>query len=505
MAGRSWAISVATAIGVAAVAGAAQLGLGYGLGVISWQVDAVNGTIWINSLTWVTFLAASSTIFGALVADRLTTPAPAPDGRGEVLVTVASRVAIGLSAAVGALITVPLVALPSRAPRPDNVAPYFTTGGYAVAGVIIGLLVAFGALYVRAVATNVIASAAWLWTLAAVAVADVVRSDGTVAGSAQLGTWQFTDATWVRGMVNLPGALLMLAIALIIGALAAWPAGRRGDNRVGVAVAGAAGPVLVAAAYFLVAPVRGDDQHLSAFVMAPYAVLAGLAGSVLVSAIGPKGARTQARARRRTETAQRTAKDAAEYTDWTQALQQAEKLSDRREAEQAERHERAGEEAPQPATPVAATSGPVTASGATNAPTDSGTPNAPRTGAATATKPGPARATAQQETTVDLEEPTYAGAPTGIDSARDLDEDAYAPTRAYGSAQPSSARAYAEDTADEPEPVPTVKPVGGPATGRAAVKEPLWPTQATEPTPAPKARGRMRRGSKNTDDKPPEA
>ncbi len=80
----------------------------------------------------------------------------------------------------------------------------------------------------------------------------------------------------------------MMGSALLIGALAAWPASRRGDSRVGVAVSGAFGPLVVAAAYFLAAPklvgVQADEQ-LSAYLIAPYAVVAGLAGSVLLVAL----------------------------------------------------------------------------------------------------------------------------------------------------------------------------------------------------------------------------
>ena len=138
-------------------------------------------------------------------------------------------------------------------------------------------------------------------------------------------------------MVNLPGALLMLAIALVIGALAAWPASRRGDNRVGVAVSGAAGPLLVALAYFLAAPAVGEqNQQLSAFVIAPYAVLAGLAGSVIVSAIGPRGSRAQARAARKAAASERDARAASDIADWTQALADADAAEARRRAETGE-------------------------------------------------------------------------------------------------------------------------------------------------------------------------
>ncbi|MFD0583376.1 hypothetical protein [Dactylosporangium darangshiense] len=71
MAARSWGTSIFTAIGVAAGAGAAQLGLGYGLGIIAWQPTGSSATVWVSSLAWVTWLAASSTVIGAVCADRL--------------------------------------------------------------------------------------------------------------------------------------------------------------------------------------------------------------------------------------------------------------------------------------------------------------------------------------------------------------------------------------------------------------------------------------------------
>lgn len=454
MAARSWATSIFTAIGVAAGAGAAQLGLGYGLGIIAWQPTGSSATVWVSSLAWVAWLAASSTVIGALCADRLAgsgAPVPAnPNSAAGQALTIAWRVVIALSAAVGSLIIVPLVAIPARTPRPDNAAPYFTAGGYAVAGIIIGLLIAVGALAARAIAANIVASSAWLWTLAVVAVADVIRADGDTATAAQLGTWQFTEADWIRGMVNLPGALLMLAIALIIGALAAWPAGRRGDNRVGVAVSGAAGPLLVAIAYFLAAPSLAErDQHLSAFVIAPYAVLAGLAGSVIVSAIGPRGSRAQARAARKAAAADRDARSAADISEWTQALADA----DAAEARRKESEEPTGD------------------------------PLSDR----------PAK-----------KEPVSVGASssTELDSAKDLESDAYAPSRAYsGMNEPvgrtytseAANRAYAEDTVADDE--PSAPASSAPPAGRAPVA-PLWPTgatDATQPKPAPgRAKGRGR-------------
>ncbi|WP_433212574.1 hypothetical protein ACQP00_00215 [Dactylosporangium sp. CS-047395] len=413
----------------------------------------------MSSLAWVTWLAASSTVIGAICADRLAgAGAPVPANRDSVAgqaLLVAWRVVIALAAAVGSLIIVPLVAIPSRLPRPDNAAPYFTVGGYAIAGIIIGLLMAIGALTARAIAANIIASSAWLWTLAVVAVADVVHADGDTATAAQLGTWQFTDATWINGMINLPGTLLMIVVALLIGVLAAWPAGRRNDNRVGVALAGATGPLLVALAYFLSEPALGEhDQHLSAFLIAPYAVLAGLAGSVIVSSIGPRGSRAQARAARRAAADDRDARTAAEYSDWAAALAEVDEADARRRDKDPE---------------------PVTGIGGNR--DDAWT-----------------------------KEPVAVGAAPELDSATDLESDAYAPSRAYGSGSAESTgrtyssdaakRAYAEDTVDE-EPAPTPSTSSSTAsstsTGRAAVA-PLWPEDTTtEDAPSGKTgRGRGR-------------
>ena len=73
MARQGWGVSIATAIGVAACAGAAQLGFGYGLGVITWTpTDAgATDTAWADGLAWATWLAASSTVLGAVCAQRL--------------------------------------------------------------------------------------------------------------------------------------------------------------------------------------------------------------------------------------------------------------------------------------------------------------------------------------------------------------------------------------------------------------------------------------------------
>ena len=164
MAEKGWTAQVAAAAGVAAGTGAAQLGLGYGLGVVVWPAVPTDDSVWLGSLGWATWIAASATVFGAVIAGRLGRAAGGP-----------WRFALAASAAVGALLTVALIALPARAAvRTDTFSPQTIAGGYAVIGVLLGLVIAYWAVVSRPVAANLIATAAWLWSLA---VAAVVATD----------------------------------------------------------------------------------------------------------------------------------------------------------------------------------------------------------------------------------------------------------------------------------------------------------------------------------------
>ncbi|WP_235966235.1 hypothetical protein [Micromonospora rubida] len=402
MARRGWGGSIATAVGVAAGAGAAQLGFGYGLGIIDWAAaDAGGGTAWVASLAWATWIASTSTIAGAVCAQRLrlrqrvpapaalapgtppvaeqrpesvaatdapavpagsgspdgpdpvdtpawaepvgtpvapepvgtpvapepvgtlvapepvgvpvapepvgvpgvgpvgssgvAVPAPAPGGSGRGEGGGLGSTVLALAGGVGALVTMLLVAVPARAASvPDVSAPQAVAAAYAGAGVLIGMLVARWALRSPAAAAGVIATIGWLWLLAIVAVADGVFS-GRGLTTAQLGIWQLSadrPGLWIRDWFYWPGALLALGSALLIGALAARRTARSPEHRLGAAASGAAGPLLVALAYLLAVPglaTIGREQ-MSAHLVAPYAVLAGLAGSMLTATLAQRAA-----------------------------------------------------------------------------------------------------------------------------------------------------------------------------------------------------------------------
>ncbi|MGC4810230.1 hypothetical protein ACLQ29_06845 [Micromonospora sp. DT228] len=343
MARQGWGVSIATAIGIAAGAGAAQLGFGYGLGVITWTPSdaGASDTAWADGLAWATWLAASSTVLGAVCAQRLqqrgapTTaeppltgptaaevsdsatatdpPAadrPGPDptaGRSPQVTEAASadrdgllrRVVLALGAGIGGLVTVLLIAVPARvATGADTGAPQRTAAMQATLGILIGVLVASWALRSRAAAMNVTATAAWLWLLAVVSVIDGVRVGRGLTG-AQLGTWHFDPdhpRYWISDQLYWPGALLTLVPALLIGVLAARRTARSAGHRVGAAASGAAGPVLVALAYLTTLPhwsTLGPAQ-LSTQLIAPYAVIAGIGGSMLAAVLADRAERSRA-------------------------------------------------------------------------------------------------------------------------------------------------------------------------------------------------------------------
>ncbi|WP_250000608.1 Hansenula MRAKII killer toxin-resistant protein 1 [Actinoplanes sp. M2I2] len=282
MADKGWTARIATAAGAAAGTGAAQLGLGYGLGVVVWPATpAPDDSAWLGSLGWATWITASATVFGAVLGSRYR-GGPGPR------TTAAWRFALAACAAVGALVAVALIALPARsAVRLDTFTPQVVAGGYAAVGLLLGLVVAFWAVSSRPVATNLMATGVWLWALAIAAI--VVELAVNRDSATYLTSWQFAEvaSSGRFGTIYWPSALLTLAAAFLVGALAATPAARRGDRGAGAATSGAAGPLLVAIAFLALAPrLTGALGPIeSAYLIAPYAVLAGLAGSALAVAI----------------------------------------------------------------------------------------------------------------------------------------------------------------------------------------------------------------------------
>jgi hypothetical protein len=282
MADKGWTTQAATAAGIAAGAGAAQLGLGYGLGVIAWPVSATEAdSVWLGSLGWATWITASATVLGAVIAGRLRAER-SDRWRGLW------RFALAAASALGALVIVALVALPARdAVRTGTLSPQMVAAGYALAGLLAGLVVAFWAVSSGPVAANLIGTALWLWALA---IAGVVAELVTGRDFATyLTSWQFAESVSPvqYGGIYWPSALLTLVAAFGIGLVAAVPTAWRGDLGLGTAISGSVGPLLVAFSFLTLAPLLTEAMGPieSAYLIAPYAVIAGLGGSALTVGI----------------------------------------------------------------------------------------------------------------------------------------------------------------------------------------------------------------------------
>ncbi len=296
MAKLGWIGSVTLAAGASAGAAAAQFGLGYGLGVISWSPAAATGpqtpdSVWLSSLSWTLWIAAAATIVGAISADRRSAgeigsapPRPGSDANTDsIFATAIWRLLLAVSAAVGALLSVALVLVPARAAvRLDTGTPQLIAAGYAVVGIFLGIIIAIGALIVRAIAVNVIATAAWIWALAIAAVIDGVIA-GRGLGTAPLDAWtsDSNGTSW-----TLPVVLLVVGMAFLIGVGSAWLSARRGSGPFSISAAGAAGPAIVVVAYLLTQPkLVGVDARVSAYILVLYALIGGIGGSALMGAI----------------------------------------------------------------------------------------------------------------------------------------------------------------------------------------------------------------------------
>lgn len=267
------------ALGVAALAGAAQLGVAYGLGILLWNQEyTAADPAWAINLTWACWLASVSVVGGAVAGGRLLPADPRhPGARGTRI----QRLGVAIVAGCGGSLTVLLAAVPARYAQLPAVEPTVTAGRTAAIGVAVGVAVAVVALVARPLSWNALGAVGWLWVLALVAVGAAVR-DGSNPDGLRLAVWGGPgEATgWT------PTLVVMVAAAALIGIATAVAARRSGASRLVVATCGAPGPLLVATAYLVAGPGEWGERgpQFFPYVAAPYAVLAGLVGSLLVIA-----------------------------------------------------------------------------------------------------------------------------------------------------------------------------------------------------------------------------
>ncbi|MEU0549347.1 hypothetical protein [Micromonospora sp. NPDC005979] len=272
MAYRTWGRLLLTALGVSVLAGAGQLGVAYGFGIVRLTGAFTGSTVnqWPAQLVWVGWFAANAAVAGAVLTGRLArrdTP-PASTGR---------HLAIGGAAALGATAVAPLCMQPARAAELISVDPVWAVGICAILGAVIGAGAAIAVLLRPELGWNMAAVAGTIWLLALVSVLPSLGTAGPLP-TVRLGV---LEPDWLNDAAAQRLALLVLPlVALLAGAATAGLARWRGQIPLISAATGVAGPVLVAFAYLTAGPGDAVDRYQTTpYYGALIAVLAGALGA----------------------------------------------------------------------------------------------------------------------------------------------------------------------------------------------------------------------------------
>jgi hypothetical protein len=284
MAFRTSARLLGVALGVAALAGASQLGLAYGLGILGLNrsLDVTMRDHWTAELAWVAWFAMTSAVVGGMAGRS---HLPTGSGAGTRLVT-------AVAAGVGAAIVVPLTMQPARSAHVSGVQPVFVIGVCAALGAAAGIFAAYAALSRLVARWSFTAMGAAIWAIALLSVAPSM-APGKTLPDVRLGV---LDAEFLSSSTTQRTALFtMPLLALIGGVVLGLAARRRGLSTLTIALAGLAGPALLTVAYLVAGPGSAPDQYQAVpYWAAMTAAGAGVLGSVLAAVLrreapGPTG------------------------------------------------------------------------------------------------------------------------------------------------------------------------------------------------------------------------
>ncbi|WP_064446606.1 hypothetical protein [Micromonospora sp. NBRC 110037] len=273
MAFRTWGRLLLTALGVSVLAGAGQLGIAYGFGVVRLDGAFVDASVnrWPAQLVWVGWFAVVATVAGAVLTERFAR-------RDDLLGGTTELLSIAGVSALGATVVAPLCMQPARAAElAGSVDPVWAAGVCAALGAVVGAGAAIAVLLKPPFGWGVAITAGIVWLLALLSVAPTIVSDRPLA-SVRLGvlepSWLDPAAAQRLSMLLLPTLALLAGGAVgVLARRAGWP------PLVGGA-AGAAGPVLVAFAYLTAGPGAATDRYqIAPYYGALIAVVAGALGS----------------------------------------------------------------------------------------------------------------------------------------------------------------------------------------------------------------------------------
>ncbi|MFI6239960.1 hypothetical protein ACIBEF_08810 [Micromonospora sp. NPDC050795] len=286
MAFRTWGRLLLTALGVSVLAGAGQLGVAYGFGIVR-LTGAFTGTTvnqWPAQLVWVGWFAANAAVAGAVLTGRLAR-------RDAPAASTGRQLAVGGAAALGATVIAPLCMQPARAAELISVDPVWAVGICAMVGAVIGAGAAIAVLFRPELGWNMAAVAGTVWLLALISVLPSLGTAGPLP-TVRLGV---LEPSWLDDAAAQRLAMLLLPIvALLAGAATAGLARSRGQAPLVSGATGVAGPVLVAFAYLTAGPGDAVDRYQTA----PYygsliAILAGALGAAAAALLRwPMGTRT---------------------------------------------------------------------------------------------------------------------------------------------------------------------------------------------------------------------
>ncbi|WP_319463707.1 hypothetical protein [Micromonospora sp. RTP1Z1] len=279
MAFRTWGRLLLTALGVSALAGAGQLGIAYGFGIVRLNGAFTDGSVnrWPAQLVWVAWFAAVAAVAGAVGTERLARRDGVPGGTTE-------QFSVAGAAALGAIVVAPLCMQPARAAEfGGTVDPVWAVGICAILGAVVGAGAALAVLLNPPLGWNIAMTGGLLWLLALVSVAPALASTGPLS-TARLGV---LEPSWLDTATAQRLAMLLLpTVALLAGAAVGALARRRGHPPLVGGAAGAAGPVLVAFAYLTAGPGDAADRYqLAPYYGALIAVAAGALGSTAATVL----------------------------------------------------------------------------------------------------------------------------------------------------------------------------------------------------------------------------
>jgi hypothetical protein len=275
---RTWTKVFVTALTVAALVSAGQLGVAYALGILRWNQAFTGPTehLWAAHLTWASYIAVVSVTAGALGGRRAIRRHGLRDGFG-------AWTAVAVAALIGAAVTVPLVALPaedSRVPVPLD--PVLNAGLAASLGGAVGFFAALALLAARPVAGGMIATAVWVWLLALASAGAWLGETSTPDGQ-RLGVLDLPVlADRLEQDLVLP---VMVGVAVLTGAVIAVYARWLDEHPIAAAASGLAGPALVGSAYLIAGPAGPALDRREPWFAALVAVGAGFAASLLVTVL----------------------------------------------------------------------------------------------------------------------------------------------------------------------------------------------------------------------------